>query len=259
MKIISKRYFHYWLEFLLSLTEKEIKARYKHAILGFLWVILNPLLQMLVIGFVFQFFIPVKIDNYFLFLFVGLLPWNFFSMTVMKSTPIYVFERTLIQKAKLPREAITLSIVLSNLFHLLISLVLLLIVVLILGKMNFSRLIFLPLILIWLIVLTSALSLFFSSLNVRFRDVNFVVKAIMPLWFYATPVVYTLDLIPKSLHFLFYLNPMTALIEASRFSILALPAPQTFYLMISLLSTLILAMLAIFVFRRESPNFDDWL
>ena len=58
----------HWLDFLLAMTEKEIKARYKHAVLGFLWVILNPLLQMVVIGFVFQFFVPVKVDNYFLFL-----------------------------------------------------------------------------------------------------------------------------------------------------------------------------------------------
>jgi len=86
----------HWLDFLIAMTEKEIKARYKHAVLGFLWVIINPLLQMLIIGFVFQFFIPVKVDNYFLFLFAGLLPWNFFSMSLSKTTPSIVYERSLI-------------------------------------------------------------------------------------------------------------------------------------------------------------------
>ena len=89
-----------WLDFLLAMAEKEIKARYKHAVLGFLWIVLNPLLQMLVIGFIFQFFVPVKVENYFLFLFSGLLPWNFFSMSLSKATPSIVYERSLIQKAK---------------------------------------------------------------------------------------------------------------------------------------------------------------
>ena len=74
----------YWLDFLWVMTQKEIKARYKHATLGFLWIVINPLSQMAVMGFVFQFFVPVHVDNYFLFLFAGLLPWNFFAQSLTK-------------------------------------------------------------------------------------------------------------------------------------------------------------------------------
>lgn len=259
----------YW-DFLLAMTEKEIKARYKFAVLGFLWVVLNPLLQMLVIGFVFQFFIPVKVDNYFLFLFTGLLPWTFFAMTITKNTPMVVHERALISKAKFPREAIILSIVLSNLFHLLISLALLCLA-LIADKIFFEhytlfhllqyalRLLGVLPLLVWLTALTSGLSLLFAALNVRFRDVNFVVQAVMPLWFYATPIVYTLRLLPSFLHPIFYLNPMVGVIEMFQYTILNLQVTSFSYVMLSLAMSVVICIIGWKVFVKESRFFDDWV
>lgn len=252
-------YLKYWLEFLTSFTEKEIKARYKYAVLGFLWVLLNPLLQMLIIGLVFQFFIPVKVNNYFLFLLTGLLPWNFLSMGLSKTTPMFVYERNLIQKAKFPRESIVLSVILSNLFHLVISLLLLIIAVIFLGKFNFLSLLLLPIALIWLTLLTIGISLITSSLNVRFRDINFFVQAVLPLWFYASPVVYSLNLIPQSLHRIFYLNPMTAILELFRFSLMSIPIQRVDLLIISLIISLFSILFGVIVFKKESIFFDDWL
>src|SRR5262245_48806610 len=100
----------YYLDFLWAMTEKEIKARYKKAVFGFLWVVLNPLFQMVVMGLVLSYFITIP--NYFLFLFTGLLPWNFFSLSLAKATPAFVNERNLLLKAKFPREAIPFSIIL---------------------------------------------------------------------------------------------------------------------------------------------------
>lgn len=261
---------HHWLEFLLAMTEKEIKARYKHALLGFLWVILNPLLQMLVIGFVFQFFIPVKIDNYFLFLFSGLLPWNFFSYSIMKSTTAIVYERSLIQKAKFPRESIVLSIVLSNLFHFLISLLLLL-VILVFNKAFFKSYSFfqvliyishmgllIPFIIV-LTLLTACLSLLTSALNVRFRDINFIVQALMPLWFYATPVIFSLNLLPKKVHIFFYLNPMTFLTEAFHWVLLNQSPTNLLGWVIGTLVVAVCCFLGVYIFSKESPFFDDWV
>jgi len=116
-----------YLHFIWAMTEKEIKARYKHTVFGFLWVILNPVFQMFVIGFVFSFFVYIPVANYYLFLFSGLLPWQFFSLTLSKATPSFVYERSLLQKANFPREAIPLSIVLSNFVHFVVSLVLLIV------------------------------------------------------------------------------------------------------------------------------------
>jgi len=267
-KLSSKQ--RHWLDFLIAMTEKEIKARYKHVVLGFLWVILNPLLQMLVIGFVFQFFVPVKVDNYFLFLFTGLLPWNFFAYSVTKTTPAIVYERSLIKKAKFPRETIILSIILSNLFHFLISLSLLFIVLigdkLILENYSLIEIIIysgrllgvIPLI-AWLFLLVSGISLLTSSLNVKYRDVGFIIQAIMPLWFYATPIVYTLRLLPQALYPVFYLNPVTAIIEGFHWTMLNLPPTNFKWAILSFVVSWIVIILGWVVFARQSKFFDDWI
>lgn len=252
------------------MTEKEIKARYKLAVLGFLWVVLNPLLQMLVIGFIFQFFVPVKVDNYFLFLFAGLLPWNFFAMTVQKTTPAIVFERSLIQKAKFARESIILSIVLSNLFHLVIALSLLLIA-LVADKLFFEqynlvqlfgyilRLLWTVPLLLWLTILTSGFSLLTSALNVKYRDINFIIQAIMPLWFYATPIVYTLSLLPAKLRVLYYLNPMAGLIEIFQYVLLNLEISSVWLVITSFMVSIGVFVGGWIVFQKESKFFDDWV
>lgn len=251
------------------MTEKEIKARYKFAVLGFLWIVLNPLLQMIVMGFIFQFFVPVKVENYFLFLFTGLLPWNFFSMTVTKNTSMIINERALIQKARFPRESIVLSVVLSNLFHFLIALGLLMTLLFadkiiegytlknIFLYLNRILLVF-PLV-CWLALLTSGISLLFAALNVRYRDVNFIVQAVIPLWFYATPVVYTLDLLPDRLHWLFMLNPLTSLIELFHFVLLNIPIISPFGVLSSFLFGAFLTVVGFIVFKKESLFFDDWV
>lgn len=260
----------HWFEFLHAMTLREIKARYKHAVLGFLWVILNPLLQMVIIGFVFQFFIPVEVDNYFLFLFSGLLPWMFFSLSLSKATPSIVHERSLIQKARFPRENIVLAIVLSNMFHFLISLVLL--VMVLIGdklalehysaiKMSWyvGRMIWLVPITIWMTALVIGMSLLTAALNVKFRDVNFIVQALLPLWFYGTPVVYSLDLLPQKLYPLFYLNPMTAIVESFHWVLLRFEPASLELMLISIIMTSLILYLGSFVFMREKKWFDDWL
>ncbi len=256
---MSKSKLKKWLDFLLAMTEKEIKARYKKAVFGFLWVILNPVLQMLIMGFIFQFFVPVKVDNYFLFLFSGLLAWNFFNMTVLKNTPTFINERSLIAKAKFPREVIVLSIILSNLFHFAISLLLFLLVALVIQPMPLLNLLILPALVIWETLLITGLSLLFSTLNVKYRDINFFVSAIMPLWFYATPIVYSLDLIPAKLHFLFYFNPMTALTNLFQFAFLDLAFPDLKMLVANLIISVVILFLGIVVFKAQSKFFDDWM
>jgi lipopolysaccharide transport system permease protein len=265
-----KKYLHFWLEFLWSLTMKEIKARYKKAVLGFLWIFLNPLLQMLIIGFIFQFFVPVRVDNYFLFLFIGLLSWNFFSYTVTKNTPMILNERGLIKKAKFPRETIILSIVLSNLFHTIVAWLLL--VVLLIGDKIFSdhytfwqllnygvRMLWTIPLLGWLTFLTAGISLLLSALNVKYRDVNFFVQAVMPLWFYATPIVYTLSLLPKELHIILYLNPLTGLMELFHATLLNLPYTNLAMIGFDFVLSVVIFIAGWVVFMREAPFFDDWI
>jgi lipopolysaccharide transport system permease protein len=266
--LVHKVFSRYWFDFVAAMTEKEIKARYKHAVLGFLWVFLNPLFQMLVIGFVFQFFVPHQKENYFLFLFAGLLPWNFFSYSFTKSTQAFIFERQLIQKAKFPREAIVISIILSNFFHLIISSGIFLAVLALISIISndlgglFHSLQFWPLLIVsyvWLFILTVGVSLLFSSLNVKYRDMNFIVQAIVPLWFYATPIVYSLEVLPEKIRYWAYLNPLTGITESFQFAFLGSTPLSWQWWSVSFVTSVLLAILGIGVFVKEAPFFDDWL
>jgi ABC-type polysaccharide/polyol phosphate export permease len=258
----------YWFDFLGAMTEKEFKARYKHAFLGFLWVFLNPLLQMLIIGVVFQFLIKVEVEHYFVFLFTGLLPWNFFSYSLTKTTPSIVYERTLIQKAMFPRESIILSIILSNLIHFLLiiipfTLIVFLTTALEYGFADWANYLWRFLLLIptvsWMMALTVGISLITATLNVKFRDTNFIIQALIPFWFYATPIIYTLSLLPLSLAKWAYVNPMTPIIELFHYIVLNKPILFPEMWLIGLLLTLILLVIGIVLFRKDSPCFDDWL
>jgi lipopolysaccharide transport system permease protein len=269
MKLLNEKQ-RYWLDLILVMTEKEIKSKYKRAIFGFLWMFLQPLLQMAILGFIFNFFVPVSVDNYFLYLFSGLLAWNFFSMSVLTSTPMFVTERKLIAKAKFPRESIILSTILSNLFHLFISLLILMTLLigdkLFIENYNFLELLvyffrmwlIIP-VLLWLAFITGGFSLLFSTLNVKYRDMSFIVQAGMPLWFYASPIIYSLDLLPEFLYPLFYLNPITGILELLRFSLLNISITSPSLILLGVTTSAVTSYFGIYLFIKKNKNFDDWL
>lgn len=249
---------HYW-ELLTAMTEKELRARYKHTVFGFFWLIANPVLQMLVIGFIFTFFMKEPIENYYLYLFTGLLVWNFFSLSLTKTTPSIVYERSLIKKAKFPRSVIPVSIIMSNLFHLVLAQALFLALVIILGQFNIYRVIYLVLAYALLITFTVGLSLLTTALNVRFRDVAFFVQALLIIWFYATPIVYSFQIIPYSYIWLWRLNPMTSILQLFQHAFIGFPKPGPAMLSLNVFVTILIAICGVWVFRQESKNFDDWV
>lgn len=250
----------YWFDFVFEMTTKEIKARYKRVILGFLWAILNPILQMIVIGFLFQFLFPNKIENYFYFLFSGLLPWNFFSQTIIKSTPIIFNERYLIQKAKFPKEALVLSIVFSNLFHFVISILLFLVISVFFNFISIINFLLLLFAIIWLVIFTIGMSLLLSTLFVKFRDIKFIVQAVIPLWFYATPVMYMRKMLPDWVSDMLLLNPMTALVEFFQ-SLFRIHYSEIEYapFIPGIIISICITFLGIYLFKKNNQYFDDWL
>lgn len=254
------KYQRYWLDFLLAMTAKEIKARYKFAALGFLWIVLNPLLQMLIVGSIFRFLISVPTDNYFMYLFAGLLPWNFFSYTVSKNTPMILNERSLIKKAYFPRENIILSVVAANAFHLCIAFLLFFfIAVAVRGTTVFVALPSMIFALVLLCMLTAGCSLLFSTLNVRFRDVNFFVQALMPLWFYATPIVYATSMVPSSLQYLLYFNPLTLPLELLQFGFAGGESPYGIWQLPGIIITSAIFVVGWWKFTKDAPFFEDWV
>lgn len=248
-----------FFDLLLAMTEKELRARYKHTVFGFLWLLVNPVLQMLVIGFVFTFFVKEPIKHYYFYLFTGLLVWNFFSLSLTKATPSIVYERSLIKKATFPHAVIPVSIILGNLIHFFAAFVLTLVPLVFLGTLSLWRLPHLFIGFLLLVSLTTGLSLLTASLNVRFRDVNFFVQALLLIWFYATPVIYSLSQMPRHLLFLWRFNPMTAILQLFQYALVDAPAPGPAMLASNTFTIALTALLGILVFRHESRSFDDWL
>jgi len=251
--------FWHFIELLVAMTEKELRARYKHTVFGFFWLIANPLLQMLVIGFVFTFFMKEPIPHYNYYLFTGLLIWNFFSLSLTKATPSIVFERSLIKKAAFPREVIPVSIITSNFIHLVVAQALFLIPTFFQGTLSWQTIPFALIGYMYLLAFTIGLSLLTSSLNVRFRDINFFVQAILVIWFYATPIVYSFAVIPSTYIWLWRLNPMTSILQLFQHAFIQFPMPGVAMLGINSFVILCVLIVGIYVFRKESKNFDDWV
>lgn len=219
-------------------------------------MVLNPIFQMIIIGTVLQFYLKVNIQEYFQYLFVGLLAWNFFSLSLGKTAPAFVNERNLLQKANFPRESLVVSIVLSNFVHFCIGFLL---VIPFLHIFQIHFWLFAGM-LVWLLAITLGLSLLFASLNVRFRDVNFFVQAIVPIWFYATPIIYSLELVPEKIQPLIFLNPLTVIFEYLHVALLgASTAVSLIQLAESLIISSAVITVGILVFSRENRNFADWL
>lgn len=255
----TRSYIQHFLDLLWAMTEKELQARYKYTLLGFFWLVINPILQMIIIYFVFSLFIKEPISHYAYYLFIGLLIWNFFSLSLTKVTPSIVFERNLIKKAKFPRSVIPLSIILSNFIHLMLALVLFVIPVLFIDTLSLGHVPSIAFGLLLLFLFTIGFSLLTAALNVRFRDVNFFVQALLIIWFYATPIVYSISVVPYDFMWMWRLNPMTSIVQLLQYGFLDAPAPGLAMVFSNIVATVFFLSLGIYVFHRESKNFDDWI
>lgn len=259
MKPSMKDQLQHFFELLIAMTERELRARYKKTIFGFLWIVANPLAQMLVIGFIFTFVIKQPVKNYYFFLFLGLLVWNFFSLSLSRATSSIVYERPLIKKARFPHAIIPASIVLSNFIHFMVAFLLFLIPTSLLGALTFYSLFQIIFALSLLSCFTVGISLLTSGLNVRFRDVSFFVQALLIVWFYATPIIYSLTMIPRPVLWLWRFNPLTSINQLLQHAILGLPNPGPAMLASNVGVILLVTVLGIYVFTKESKSFDDWL
>lgn len=249
----------HFLELLWSMTEKELRARYKYTVFGFIWLIANPILQMLVIGFVFTFFMKEPIRYYYYHLFTGLLVWNFFSLSLTKATPSIVYERSLIKKALFPRSVIPISIIASNAINFIVALSIFLVPIFFLHTIVLQSVVYITVATILLVLFIIGSSLLTSALNVRFRDVNFFVQALLLIWFYATPIIYSLTQIPVNLLWLWRFNPLTSILQLFQQALLGAPGPGPLMLLCNSTIILLILILGIYFFHVESQTFDDWI
>jgi lipopolysaccharide transport system permease protein len=250
-------------ELIYFLTWRDLKVRYKQTILGFAWVMLQPIINMVVFTVLFGQLLNVPTGGipYPIFSFAALLPWGYFAGSLTRSSTTLVGSANLISKVYFPRMVIPISGVISGFVDFAVAFIVLL------GMMIFYHItlswniLLLPVFLLLAMATALGFGLWLSALNVRFRDINHIVPFLIEIWKYVTPVIYGATLIPEKFRFILGLNPMTGVVEGFRWAILGKNYADTFnagpLFIISILITLVVLISGVIFFRNTERTFAD--
>jgi lipopolysaccharide transport system permease protein len=249
-------------ELFYFLTWRDIKVRYKQTALGAAWAIVQPVFNMILFSFVFGKVARLPSDNipYPLFAFAGLLPWTFFSNAISTAGNSLVGNSHLITKVYFPRVIIPAAAVLAGLVDFAFAFAFMA-VLLIWYQVPLSYgLVMLPALVILTSLLAFAVGMLLASLNVKYRDVRYVIPFLIQFWMFATPIIYPVSMMPQQYRWIFTLNPLTGIIEAYRVALLGGVNGAGFNwgaIGLSALITLALLLCAAYNFRNTETIFAD--
>ena len=247
-------------ELLGVFTWRDIKVRYKQTFLGIAWAILQPFLVMVIFSIFFGRLIQVPSDGvpYPIFVYCGLLFWNYFSSALTNASSSLTGSAGMIQKVYFPRLILPLSSVITPIidygFAFLVFIGLLFYYQFI---PTFTGLLLIPLLLLISLLCSLGIGLFFASANVKFRDVRIILPFFIQLLMYVTPVIYPVSIIPESFRWLIYLNPMSGVITAARSSFLGSSPIDWMSLLISFSISILLLLFGLWYFKKTERFFAD--
>ena len=205
-----------YINLLITFTWTDFKLKYIKTRIGLLWAILKPLVLLGTIYTIFSIFLGFKMDHYPLILLLGIILWNFFSESTLSSIDNLISKKEIIKRMPLPLSIIILSACINTLITAIINL-LIFSCILIIAQIELSWLILLfPILLLLLFILSVGLSFILSALNIFFRDLRYIWEIILQLVFWATPVIYTLNLVPEKFLPYYLLNPLAQIINSAR-------------------------------------------
>lgn len=246
-------------ELLFYLTWRGVLIRYKQAVLGVTWAVLQPFLTMVVFTVVFGNLLNVSSGNvpYAVFSYVGLLPWQLFAGATQRAGTSLIGNTNLLTKVYIPRLVIPLSAVLQGLVDFAIAFVILI------GLMAYYQIaptwnvLWLPAFTVLAIVTSLSVSLWLGAWNVRYRDVQYIIPFLIQFWMYLSPVIYSASAVPSGpLRVIYSLNPMAGVIIAFRWALLGGPAPSA-WLAVSAAVVALLLIGGLYYFRRMERTFAD--
>jgi lipopolysaccharide transport system permease protein len=213
-----------------SLVARDLTARYRGSVLGFFWSFVNPLLLLLIYTFVFTWILPgargsAAIEHFSVFMFCGILPWTWFSSSLLESSNVLIAGGNLIRKVLFPAEVLPLVTVSAGLVHFCLGLMILAGFIAWFGvAVTVTDLLWLPVVMTVQFTLTAGLALLLSALTVHFRDLRDLLANLLTLWFFATPIIYPLSSVPADAQRFLKLNPFTHLAAAYQ-EVLYFPGP----------------------------------
>jgi lipopolysaccharide transport system permease protein len=251
---------HFFL--LKELVKRDFRGRYAGSLLGFLWAFVQPLWMLLLFTFVFSTVMKIPLvgsrtGHFSIFLFCGLLPWIALQEGVLRASTAITDNSSLVKKLRFPTEILVLTVVLAALLHQAIAAAVFVAALVVLGEFSWGGLPLLLLAVPLQVGLTLGLGLLLAAVNVFFRDTVQLLGMALNIWFYLTPIVYPLTLVPQRFRFWLELNPLTALVELYRQAFLGgevalVPGAARLALVAA-----VLVCLGFWVFRRLKPAFID--
>ena len=246
-------------DLLWHMTVRHQRGQYKQSVLGYAWAFVNPASQMVIMSFVFSTIMRVNSGGvpYPLFLFVGLIPWIFFSNALASATDSVVNASSLVTKVYFPREVLPTAAVLTKLVDLAFSLVILAALMAYYGTAPASTSWWFPLLFAIHMVFLLGLSYPLAALNLFFHDVRFLVGVALTLWFYLTPIIYPVDIVPHKYKIIFDLNPNSLFINAYRRVILYGDGPGLEKVLLGLAIAVITFLVGYYLFKKMEPSFAD--
>ncbi len=245
-------------EMIKSLVHRDLRGRYKGSVLGFFWTFLNPLLQLLVYTFVFSVIMRAGIEDYYLFLFVALVPWTYFSGSLAGGASCILSQSNLVNKIYFPREVLPISHVLSQLVNMLLTFIVVILVLLVSGKgVNLVAWLFFPIVVIQETLLAIGFVFLLSAVTVFFRDLVYFISVFMMLWQFVCPVMYGVDMVPERFKKLFYINPMTPVIVAYRDIFYYKQVPELSTFVMGTVMGLLMMIIGWFTFGKLQRRFAE--
>jgi ABC-type polysaccharide/polyol phosphate export permease len=251
----------FYRELLWNLANREITQRYKQSVLGYAWVVLNPLFQLITMNFVFSTVLRVNSLGvpFIIFLSVALLPWLLFSQSLASSTGALVSNSNLITKIYFPREILIYSTIIAKIVDFFYSCVVLIAFFIFFRQGLSIHILWVPAILLIQIVFTAGLSLIFASLNLFYRDIQYLLNLILTLWMYLTPIMYPVEMLPEQYRFVFAINPMAVIINAYRQVMLTGNGPNLNSLSIAFVMSIVVFVIGFLFFKKMEGEFADYV
>jgi lipopolysaccharide transport system permease protein len=251
-------------DLVMLFVRRDSVANYKQSVLGPLWFVIQPLMTTAVFTIVFGRIVAVPTDGLspFLFYFAGVLCWQFFAGNLTRTSDTFSANAGIYGKVYFPRLVTPVSVIVSNAIVFGIQLVFFLCVLVFYKLRGVSvqpsiSLVFLPLLFIQIAALGLGVGLIFSTLTIRYRDLNYLLGYGMQLWMYATPIVYPVSQVPEKWLWLVYANPMTAVVQTFRHSVLGGDGPRPEVMAYSIFATVILLSIGLAMFSRVERSSMD--